>query len=165
MTEINSSIQSIIPYFLPQGVLLPGQKGVEFTAFAFVPNAMFVAIEPRTGAPDGVGLSLDGLGHLTLPLASKGSVSSAADLQGRPVSWSAKEVDLGDSVSHVALHVAVEGGPVVSTSIIRLVDTPAAPTKDSGLQRLSALEEAVGLLGTGGLEAIELLKKMKDGGF
>lgn len=164
MLSNQSTNDAVLPYFVPQGTLLPSGTTFDLTAFTFVPNAGFTADAVTAAAPPSSRYAAPGLAHLTLALAWANALERATDFQGRPVAWTARDLDLGTDLTHVALYV-VTGPTILSVSVIDLGRTPAGKTADASLLRLTSLETAVRLLGNGGLEPIELMKKMKDSGF
>lgn len=164
MLSNQSANDSVLPYFVPQGTVLPSGTSFDLTAFAFVPNAGFTAGGVTASPPSSSRYAAPGLAHLTLDLIRANDLDRAADFQGRPVAWTARDLDLGTGLTHVALYVTC-GPAILSVSVIDLARTPVAKTADPTLMRLTALETAAKLLGNGGLEHIELMKKMKDSGF
>jgi len=165
MITTSEDNETFIPYFLPQGTILPNSNGVDLTSFAFVPNGMYVAKEAYLGSPETVSFDSPKLAHITLPLVTEGSIQSASDFQARPVTWNIKSLQLPSGAIKVALYVVIDTRAVVSTSIVDLSKTPVGNAADRNMQKLSSLEEAVTILGTGGVEPIQILRKMKDTGF
>ncbi|UTF60679.1 hypothetical protein [Gilvimarinus sp. DA14] len=156
---------NFVPFFQPQGSLLPGNKGIDISAFAFVPNALYQADKAKVSTPSTITMESDNVIHITLPLKMVGSIESPSDFQGRPVSWALKDIELDDGITHVAIHVIGRDQIVLNSRIVALDSTSASKKLDVSTQKLSALEDAVSKLGNGGLEPIQLLKKMKDSGF
>jgi len=160
--KILESLGSSIPFYQPQGSIFPIDSGkYELAAFAFVPNGNYDSDSPIAGAPKNVSISESGLAHVTLPLIEKRKVESAIDLQPKPVHWLSKTLNLGENLSHVAVHVTIDD-KLVST---RIIDLKAYPKDTTPTQKLSALEQSISNFGDGKIDPLRILVKMKDTGF
>lgn len=160
--EINETLGTSIPFYQPQGSVFPvGSGNYELAAFAFVPNGNYESAAPTAKAPSVVSIEEKGLAHVTLPLLEKGKVESAIDLQPKPVHWINKNLNLGEELTHIAIHVTIDE-KLVSTRIVDLNNYPEASTPT---QKLSTLEQSISNFGDGKVDPLRILVKMKDSGF